>query len=73
MIVSIPHPSRITNEDISETVNKILGKVDFVLKEEIPEKKDSLLSETNRGPEMSFTEADSGHVNPNLEECDGFQ
>lgn len=39
MIVSIPHPSRITNEDISETVNKILGKVDFVLKEEIPEKK----------------------------------
>lgn len=33
----------------------------------------SLFSEINRGPEMSFTEADSGHVNPNLEECDGFQ
>ena len=70
MIVSIKHPGWISDAEIADTVNKITKNID---KLEDTKKTDSLFSEINRGPEMSFTEADSGHVNPNLDECDGFQ
>lgn len=69
MIVSIKHPGWISDEEIANTVNKITKNIDKI----DDTKKESLFSEMNRGSEMSFTEADSGHVNPNLEECDGFQ
>lgn len=45
LIVSIPHPSRITNAEIAETVNKIVANKDVIGKKEIPQKKDSLFSE----------------------------
>ena len=40
--------------------------------ENIEAPKDELAG-VERGREMTFTEADSGNVNPNYEECDGFQ
>lgn len=35
--------------------------------------KSDFFGETEKGREMTFTEADSGNVNPNFEECEGFQ
>ena len=37
------------------------------------EKCEPALAGVEKGREMTFTEADSGNVNPNLEECEGFQ
>lgn len=36
-------------------------------------KEENVLDDIERGKEMTFTEADSGSVNPNFEESDGFQ
>lgn len=33
--------------------------------------KSDFFGETEKGREMTFTEADSGNVNPNFEECEG--
>lgn len=86
LIISIPHPSRISNEGITDVVNKIVRNYDNIGKNRILgfsssefnpdkyiEKEDTSIAGVEKGREMTFTEADSGHVNPNFEECDGFQ
>ena len=35
--------------------------------------KNNYFGEVEKGREMTFTEADSGNVNPNFDECEGFQ
>lgn len=86
LVISIPHPSRITNEGIAGVVNKIVQNCDSIDKnktlensssefnpDKYIEKEDTSIAGVEKGREMTFTEADSGHVNPNFEECDGFQ
>jgi hypothetical protein len=86
LVISIPHPSRISNEGIMDVVNKIVKNYDNLDKskalenassefnpDKFIEKENITLAGVERGREMTFTEADSGHVNPNLEECEGFQ
>ena len=85
LVISIPHPSRISNEGIMDVVNKIVRNYDNTDKSRIMgtssefnpdkyiEKEDSSIAGVEKGREMTFTEADSGNVNPNFEECDGFQ
>lgn len=86
LVISIPHPSRISNEGIMDVVNKIVKNYDKLDKskslenassefnpDKFIEKENITLAGVERGREMTFTEADSGHVNPNLEECEGFQ
>lgn len=78
-----------TKTDISEKFSpdskaelSIVKKEDITLspdskaeisKKEIYNPDDNYLGNVERGKEMTFTEADSGSVNPNLEESEGFQ
>lgn len=86
LVISIPHPSIISKESITDVVNKIVRNYDNIDKSKILgnpsaefypnkyiEKEDISIAGVEKGREMTFTEADSGNVNPNFDECDGFQ
>ena len=86
LVISIPHPSRISNEGITDVVNKIIQNYDSIDRnknvetsylgfnpDNYIEKEDISIAGVEKGREMTFTEADSGNVNPNFNECDGFQ
>lgn len=73
----------IENFDVQKNVEKkeIFSKfIDFSSDTKIENKttvyedfSHDVISGIERGKEMTFTEADSGNVNPNYEECEGFQ